>query len=387
MKINRFVEKMRSFQSNLLELLEDESYSKDKYETFVEHITEQKIYDDQHELKALLYIIDGISKNHRRSHDFISNIEQVLRHFEKDIQKFFSNSEIFKIFQNNKRILLFLIEEQLMTIDEYIFSIMTSYRNENYCEYFQPEIKPFLTKEKIEKFCKQNENLKKDEFFESMSKDIDENFYEKRREGENDDFLCRLIRFNKIQEFITFVEQTNLSLQSALIKKSIFETNKLLTNKEKISLIEYASFYGSNDIIKYMKMKGVELTADMWTYAIHSGNAELIRYLEENHVSPPENKYNNILGESIECHHNEISNYFIEYLFKEEDLQNSIENKYYCNMYRSAVKSHNYYFFPENMKRKNMLSYLCEFDYYTLVSLCLEEMNVDINVKIKTTIF
>ena len=98
--------------------------------------------------------------------------------------------------------------------------------------------------------------------------------------------MCELIRNNKIKEFITFVERTNLSLKSE-IKESIFETNQLLTDKNDVKLIEYASFHGSNDINKYMENKpGVKLISDMWIYAVHSCNAELIRYLEDNHVWP-----------------------------------------------------------------------------------------------------
>ena len=64
-------------------------------------------------------------------------------------------------------------------------------------------------------------------------------------------------------------------------------------------MIEYASFYGSMDIIRFMRVNGnVELTSNMWIYAIHSRNAELIKYLEDNHVSPPDNKYERILEES-----------------------------------------------------------------------------------------
>lgn len=150
-----------------------------------------------------------------------------------------------------------------------------------------------------------------------MNKEIETNFYEKRREGLNDDYLCELIRNNEIQEFIRFTEQRNLSLEIC-IKKSIFETNRLLTDKSDIKLIEYASFYGSNDIIKYIEKKGVELTSSMWIYAIHSCNAELIRYLEDNHVSPPDNDYERILEESIKCHHNDISNYLIDNIMNEE---------------------------------------------------------------------
>ena len=89
-----------------------------------------------------------------------------------------------------------------------------------------------------------------------------------------------------------------------------------------------------------------------------------------------------ILKESIKCHYNEISNYIIDNLMTEKDLQNNIKNDYDDNLYRYAVEFHNYCFFPTNMKYKNMLHYLCELDYYTLVELYLSEFTIDINSKI-----
>ncbi|KAK8840923.1 hypothetical protein M9Y10_027755 [Tritrichomonas musculus] len=387
MSIDGFVEKMKMIQNDLLDFLEDESDAEDKYENFINLLSTQEIIKDQYKFKGLLYLINSIGNNHQCIPNFIFKVERLLRQFKEDIQKYFSNSKIFDFFRDNKRILLFLIEEKIITIDEYIFSQMTSYCYviKKYCEYFQPEIKPFFTKENIEKYNSKNGSLKDIEFIESMNKEVEENFYEKRREGENDDYLCELIRNNEIKEFITFTEQRNLSLENK-IKESIFETNQILVNAYYITLIEYASFYGSIDIIKYMQIKGVKLISSMWTYAIHSRNAELIRYLEDNHVPRPENSYNPILKESIKCHHNDITNYIIDYLMKEEDLQNGIENKYYYNLYRYAAECHNYCFFPTNMKYKNMFFYLCEFDYYTLVELYLSSGKIDINDKIKIVI-
>ena len=384
MSSETFVDKMKSIQNSLLEFLEDESDTEDKYDNFINLVSKQQLINEEHVFKALLQLIVSIVNNHHRFVNFICKFERFLRGIKQDVQKYFSNSEIFNIFKDNKRMLLFLLEEKVMIIDESIFSIITSseYVEKNYCEYFQPEIKRFLTKENIEKYCSENQSLEDSEFIERLNKEPESKFYEKRREGLNDDCLCELIRNNEIEEFIRFTEQRNLSLEIC-IKKSIFETNQLLTDKDEISLLEYASFYGSNDIIKYMEKKGVELTSSMWIYGIHSCNAELIKYLEDNHVSPPENKYEEILNESIKCHHNEISNYIIDNLIKEEDLQNSIENKYFDNLYRYAVESHNYCFFPANMKYKNMLFYLCEFDYYTLVKLYLTEGTIDINATIK----
>ena len=238
-----------------------------------------------------------------------------MRQFKQSLQQTFSNSEIFEIFKGSKRILLFLFNEKVIIIDEYIVFRITS--NEfsifKYCEYFEPEIKPFLTKEFIEKYEESNLKLGDKEFIEKTSNEFSDEFYNKRNKGENDNFLSELIRTNQVKEFGIYVNRNNISPDS-YIEKSIFETNKSLFVNKSISLIEYASFYGSIEIIRYMRFNfEVELTSNMWLYAIHSCNEELIKYLEDNHVSTPGKDYEKILKESIKCHHNNVSKYIIDY--------------------------------------------------------------------------
>lgn len=114
--------------------------------------------------------------------------------------------------------------------------------------------------------------MEKENFLQEISKELPEDFFEKRKKGENDGYLCELIRTNQVKEFCIFVNQNILSLDG-YNKISIFETNPLLIQSQTVTLIKYASFFGSLDIIKYIK-----------TNAIHNGNAELIRYIEDNHV-------------------------------------------------------------------------------------------------------
>lgn len=377
MSVEDFVGKMQRIQNVLLEFLENESDAKDKYSDFIKTITNEKIIEDKHKFKLLLRLLNNIGNNHHRVHNFINKIELLLKSFKKDIENYFSNAEIFELFGNNKRIFLFLIEEKMIIVDEHI--LYQNMGNNNYIEYFAPEIKPFIDGEFFTKYCKEHPRFDKESFIEKVTKEISTDFYDKRREGENDDYLCRLIRLGKVEEFISFVEQSNISLEINT-PKSIFETNEVLYTFHP-KLIEYAAFHGSNDIIKYMQMKGVELTSDIWIHAIHSQNAELIQILEDNRIPPPFEHVEGILCESIKCHHKEISNYILEYLIKKENLQNNIDKKYDVNLYRHAFEFDNYSFFPENIKYKNMFFYLCEFDYYSLVKLYLEEENIDINAK------
>lgn len=380
---------MKNIQISLLEFLDDESNS---CESFYNLIIEYKIIENSHKFKSILQIINNICSFHHRTDGFINKITQILIHYKKYIQQFFSNLEIFEIFKANKGILLFLIQENMLLMDECIFSriISRNFSKYNYIEYFAPEIKPFLTEEFIQEHCNDERFANIEEIMKEKSND----FYEKRKEGENDDYLCKIIRWNDIDAFIVHVNQVNISLQS-LIPKSIFETNqflfdfgyRLLTNTSKTSFIEYAAYCGSLDIIKYMHLNGVELTPRLWNYSIHSRNVELIRYLEENKVSPPVNDYNEVLKESIKCHHNDISNYIIDNYIEEDDLKNQIENDFEHNLYYYGIEYYNYCFFPSNIEYKNWIFYLCQFDYFTLVNLYLQQKNININVKIKTLIF
>ena len=101
------------------------------------------------------------------------------------------------------------------------------------------------------------------------------------------------------------------------------------------TLIEYASFFGSIQIIYYLKNCQVPLNFSLWSYTIHPNNAELIHFLEENEVKPvtiaqtkntnhwfsikngfikqtKNESFEDILIESIKCHQNDISNYIKE---------------------------------------------------------------------------
>lgn len=251
MNIKEHIEKMKIIQRDLLEFVEKESNTEENYENFIKIINDHKIIEDQHKFQSVLRLISQIGNEHRRVYDFIYKIERILEHFKKDITKHFSNSEIFKIFENNKRILLFLIQEKVIIIDEYVVSRITSnkYYEKDYPEYFAPEIKDFLTDEFIMKYSNQNKCLKNEDFINKIKKEIPEDFYNKRKEGENDSFLCSLIRKDDGKEFGVYINRHNLSFDST-IEESIFETNPLLMNKKNIELIEYASFFGSIEIVK-----------------------------------------------------------------------------------------------------------------------------------------
>ena len=95
-------------------------------------------------------------------------------------------------------------------------------------------------------------------------------FEEKYQIGENDLCICSLIRSDSVEEFITYVNRTNLSLLTK-IKPFVYETHSFLINK-KTTMNEYAAFFDSIQIIQCLKYNKIPLTSNLCIYAIHSNN-------------------------------------------------------------------------------------------------------------------
>ena len=361
MHSNEYLEEMQKIQQNLLDLLDYENDVEEKYQYLKNIFDDIKIYDDQYKIKSLMYLLLHICKNHHREEGFFNKIEQILKFFIEDLQKYFSNSELFHIFKSNKRILLFLIEEKIMIFDEFIAKriIKGKYLDRKYPQYFQPEIQPFLKEKWFPKLEIQNE--------------IPAEFYEKRKIGENDDFICKLIQKDLIDEFITYVNKNEYSLKST-INISKYETNSFLLKNKKTTLIEYAAFFGSIQIFKYLYKNEVKLTPSLWYYAIHGKDDEIFHILEENLISISENEsYVQIFNESIKCHHIDAANYIKNNYLANENNTNS---KYEMI---NGFKYYNFIFISNDDINEASFHYLCKYDYYILVFILLNTNYININ--------
>lgn len=362
MDIEENIEKMKELQSIILDLLDCDDI--ERIDDELNHISSLclQFQQDRHKLKSILYLIDKIAKNHHRCSNFNDKIFQVLLLFKTQIKQTFSNDEIFEIFKSNNRILLFLIEEGLFHIDESIALKMTNKSSKyKFSEYFWPELKTFIEKTTDE-----------------IVPEIPDDFDEKRRIGENDSYICKLIREDLIDDFVAFVNQSNSNLE-AVIDISPYETNRFLM-KKRPTLIEYAAFFGSIQILKYLFMNRVKLTASLWLYAIHGSNAEIIHFLEEQKVRPNDRTYNECIKESIKCHHNDIAAYFNDYISNDFDLW--VSQQYFNgNIKQYSFHYYNYAFFPNDINEKNNFYYACNYDYYDIVEYFVNENNIDINEK------
>lgn len=360
MELRNYCNQIKELHNLLLSYIDNGNAINDGFQELIDFIQDKNISENSDKLQHLLQLISKITKNHNHDSCFFNKIENIFLQLENKIKYSFSSIEMYKIFKGQKRILLFLFNHKFINIDQSIFTLLRYNRSNLY--YFYPEIEPFLSK-------------REKKFFENKL-DFD-TFEEKRKLGENDSYLCTLIRNDLIKEFIIYVNQTNLSLSKKTIKPSIFETNNFLLKKEP-TIIEYAAFYGSIEIFKYLLFNNAVLKSSLWSYVIHGRNAELIHQLEELNIAPKKE----ILKESIKCHHNEIANYIQNNLvgdkFDPDDYNDNISS--YCFHY------YNFSFLENNFKFKFAFHYSCEFGHYQLVKLFIKEgiiKNINSKVEIK----
>ena len=204
-------------------------------------------------------------------------------------------------------------------------------------------------------------------------------FYEKRKKGENESNICELIRNDSIEDFIVHINEMNIPL-GMTIKPSIFETHPLLI-KNKTTLIEYAAYFGSIQIVQYMINNNIELKPSLWIYAIHSNNAELINLLEQNNIKPEDESFEECFKESIKCHHNEVANYINDNFLNQQNENENIN--FDKNAVCYAFHYHNFDFFPNNLKNNEFIFfYACKYDHILIIEYLLTTQKIDVNKSI-----
>ena len=145
-EIQEYLDKMKEVQKDILDFVENKDNSQEDYQNLIKFFEENRIKDNKHELKATLRLISQIANDHHRNPKFFDKIQQVILIFKNDLRNVFTNRQIFHIFRNNKRLLLFLIQENLIVADKSIANSISNNKNPNqhYQEYFYPDFKSYL---------------------------------------------------------------------------------------------------------------------------------------------------------------------------------------------------------------------------------------------------
>lgn len=355
METQRYFMQKREIQNQILLFIENPNHDNIGYiqltSFFNNNLNLQKKKED---LKDVCTLLTNITNECHRNSLFFNKIEQIILYLKKYIMSSFTNLKIYRIFQKCKLILFILIKNQIMKVDQDVFDKLSV----DHKYYFHPELKSFYNEDKIRDI--ENTMCQNDP-------DVFINFDEKRQNGVNDSEICKIIRNDSIQEFVTFLNLTEIEISSLKIKPSIFETNPILYKSTDI--MEYAAFYGSNKIIKYLLTK-IEIPHSILTFSMHSGNPKTIHLFEEK-IEEIDGK-TNILTEAIKSHQNDIADYLNNnYKFDDDIIDN-------CFHYA------NFLYLPEMTESQLALYYLysSKYNYLDTVKFLLKKSDIDLNAKI-----
>lgn len=348
-EIRDYLDRMQAIQTALLELIEAETDKDNKYQKLFYVLDDIK--EDNNLLKSFLHLLMKVSKNHRRLSDHFTLVENIINSFKEDIQKYYSNSEIFTMFKGNRRILLYLLKTKMLKIDDFVYKKMQA---DKYTNFFSPELKSYIEKDSTEA--------------------IPEIFENKRTLGQNDWDLCEIIRNDSVDEFKAYIERNRLKPTKEIINSN-FETNQFLIDNNP-TIIEYAVFFGSINIFKYLKTLKIEFKPSLWLYAIHSQNIEIIQNLVELKLKPEDKSYKKCFEEAVKCHHNEIANFILSNLMKNKENQSQ----------SVCLQFYNFQFIKRDFINKNAFIDLCSFDYQILVDILVKSENIDINARKSYTV-
>ena len=366
MIFQQYMNELQKFQENMIEYLDKDDDYNDNYQNLSNYLNDIFNKKDFHEIIEPIKLIDKITNHHHRTPHFFDKIQQIFLNFSEQIKQTFSNHDIFKIFCHNKLIILILIKNSILELDDFIINEIKQTKDSNLIQFLFPEIKPYLS---FQQFHQIKDNY---EFPE-----LDE-FEKRRKNGENDLFICELIRNDSIIEFIKYINQTNFPINNK-IGFSIYETNSFLNNKNP-TLIEYAAFFGSIQIFKYLSLNDAVLSSSLWLYAIHGANPEIIYFLEENKITPTDFTYRECYKESIKCFNNDIANYILNSFI---DIQSFQDDNY---NYDCIFKYRSYLFFPNDFQNSSSaFFYLCKYNYIFLVDKVLKLNKVNIYEEIILT--
>lgn len=329
-KIQEYANEMCQIQSSLLTYLDEEDEDNNNYNSLIKTIEKSKILESKIKVKSFYRMLFSIFNDHNRSNDFLSKIDKIILKYKPDLYKYYDQDKLFCLFNENKLFALTLFGEDFSSghLDSEISKKLYLKNDDNY------------TQEQFETYI---------------------------QNGENEEYMCELMRRDDVDNFIQYIEKVNKSKQSRVYHTQ-YESHMYLI-KNNLSLIEYSSFFGSNEIFTYLQLNQVDLPPELWLTVIHGRNNDLIHSLEGLKVSPPNDTYQTCINEAILCHHNE----YVEYI-----KSNLIENSNNRESLASSLKAYNFEILKNEIESddveidNNVFKTLIANDHLFIVNLLIE---------------
>ena len=117
MEIELFVRK-KEIYSFLIEFIDTTEYA--DIESLIRNLEQLEILNDKEEILLTLQLLSKIADNHQRLPEFMNKLLKIIQYLLQKIEPEIHNYKIYQIFENNKRILLLLLEGKFIQLDEQI---------------------------------------------------------------------------------------------------------------------------------------------------------------------------------------------------------------------------------------------------------------------------
>lgn len=366
--LNRISEELANYEDIQLALLKylDENDDGQNLSNLTSELRKLNIGENQQDLDDFLRLLSHLASYHHRTENFFPKIVNLLSEFKEEIANYYSNEEIFSIFQHVEPIIILLRENGMLQFDSEVNFIINSKDNANdIFKYYNPEDKT--------------------------------NVEENQKAGENHEDICKQIRLDKVTEFIENVSKNNIPLDSK-INPSPFETNAFLKKQKDTTLLQYAAFCGSLAVFNNIIQQNQELLdSSIWEYSICGRNYEIIQILKEKGVAPPNDDFVECLNLSVLCHYDELTINIQDELIvppqeNQEEQNNAPEPKHLLDpLLRSAIHSHNFIKVSQLIKDapekalNELFQISCKYGFHKIIEAIINLPDIEINKCEKTS--
>lgn len=322
--IKSYCESFKTIQDCVLAYLNesDEGNDENNLKNIFQNIDNQNLCTKPESFNEFLRMLLCISSYHCHTNNFYLKIFRILSEYKDYIKSNYTNEEIFSIFLHNEPIIILLSKGGIFQFDEDLINLINNADHLEQREYFNPA-QPLEEKEEIQ------------------------------ARGENHNKLCKIIRSDSAQDFFSFIEQNNISLESN-IPISIFETNHFLRQHKITTIIQYAAISGSSEIVRSILEKKIDImNQSIWEFAFEGQNPDIIEIVETLETPPPDDNYKSCLLNSIRGHQNDIykmirEKYSKNSEFKENEEEDKNETDYedkkprFNTILKTAIQSFNF---------------------------------------------
>lgn len=111
MEVQELISERKELYTNFMNMIEaaDDSQS---YLSFVDLCERKEIKEKREEIMFIMHMMIEVSENHYRNANFFDKIEKIIFHFKDQIKQALSDSELYLLCKNNKRMLYFMFKEK-----------------------------------------------------------------------------------------------------------------------------------------------------------------------------------------------------------------------------------------------------------------------------------